>query len=174
MTSKYLLFNLQYVRLSINILFILIDDVILAEFTAMYSNLSSKQGNIYHAEVPQALLKTASQKRKPTQDPDEKPKIKKPRHNPNNWHPTLKAKLSGPMAKAGFPNFTQIMQFVDKDPQEIISDKSSWCTPNAFFGRCYLGEKCKRQHKIVNDMQAEKIITMLDKFIQKPEDMKKG
>jgi len=158
--------------------FALGDDVILAEFTAMHVNLVSKQGNIYHAEVPQALIATSSltsQKRKQkTQDTEDKPEAKKPRHNPNNWHPTLKAKLSGPMAKAGFPNFTQIMQYVDKDPQEIISDKSSWCTPNAFFGRCYLGEKCKRQHKVVTDAQAEKIVTMLDKFIQKPEEIKKG
>ena len=76
------------------------------------------------------------------------------------------------MAKAGFPNYTQIIQYVDKDPAEIISDRSSWCTPNAFFGRCYFGEKCKRQHKIVTDVQAEKIVVLLQKFIDKPEEMK--
>jgi hypothetical protein len=155
--------------------FALGDDVILAEFTTMHANLASKQGNIYHAEVPQALLpKSLPEKRKPKlQEPDDsKPDIKKPRCNPNNWHPTLKAKLSIPMAKAGFPTFTQIMQYVDKDPQEIISDKSSWCTPNAFFGRCYFGDKCKRQHKIVTDVQAEKIVVLLQKFIDHPEELR--
>lgn len=155
--------------------FALGEDTILAEFTAMHANLASKQGNIFHAEVPQALISpTSSQKRKtPPQDVENpKPDIKKPRQNLNNWHPTLKAKLSGPIAKAGFPSYSTIMQYVDKDPNEVISDRSSWCTPNAFFGRCFLGEKCKRQHKMVTDTQAEKIITMMQKFIATPEEIK--
>ena len=45
---------------------------------------------------------------------------------------------------------------VDKDPNKVILDRSSWCTPNAFFGRCFLGEKCKCQHIKVNNTQAEK------------------
>ena len=157
--------------------FALGEDTILAEFTAMHSNLAAKQSIIYHAEVPQALLQSSttplSGKRKTNpKENEDKPEPKKPRQNLNNWHPTLKAKLATPMAKAGYPTFTTIMQYVDKDPNEIISDRSSWCTPNAFFGRCFLGEKCKRQHKMVTDTQAERIITMLDKFIQKPEDLK--
>jgi hypothetical protein len=157
--------------------FALGEDTILAEFTAMHSNLAAKQSNIYHAEVPQALLHSpevpSSNKRKAgPKDNEEKPEPKKPRNNPNNWHPTLKAKLAGPMAKAGYPSFTTIMQYVEKEPNEVISDRSSWCTPNAFFGRCFLGEKCKRQHKMVTDIQAEKIIKMLDKFITNPEDLK--
>ena len=162
--------------------FALGDDTILSEFSAMHANLSSKQGNIFHAEVPQALLSQVppttlgSNKRKsttPETEPD-KPIAKKPRQNLNNWHPTLKEKLTIPMTKAGFPTFTTIMQYVDKDPNEIISDRSSWCTPNAFFGRCFLGEKCKRQHKIVTDVQADKIVKMMDKFITNPEDVRKG
>ena len=162
--------------------FALGDDTILSEFSAMHANLSSKQGNIFHAEVPQALLSPVppttlgSNKRKsttPETEPD-KPIAKKPRQNLNNWHPTLKEKLTIPMTKAGFPTFTTIMQYVDKDPNEVISDRSSWCTPNAFFGRCFLGEKCKRQHKIVTDVQADKIVKMMDKFITNPEDVRKG
>ena len=156
--------------------FALGEDTILAEFTAMHANLASKQSNIYHAEVPQALLNTTppvppKRKLKNTEQED-KTDVKKPRQNMNNWHPTLKAKLAGPMAKAGNPSFTSIMQYVDRDPNDVISDRSSWCTPNAFFGRCFFGEKCKRQHKIVTDTQAERIITMMDKFIKTPEDLK--
>ena len=85
---------------------------------------------------------------------------------------TLKEKLEGPMLKAGNPSFTSIMQYVDADPNDVISDRSSWCTPNAFFGKCFLGEKCKRQHKIVTDAQADKIIVLMKKFIEKPDDLK--
>jgi hypothetical protein len=84
----------------------------------------------------------------------------------------LKTKLSGPLVKAGYPSFTTIMQFVDKNLLEVISDCSSWCTPNAFFGTCYLGDKCKLQHKIVTDAQAEKILQLLDKFILHPNQLK--
>jgi hypothetical protein len=117
---------------------------------------------------------TSKNKRKnPPQDQDgEKQEPKKPRKNLNNWHPLLKAKLAGPLAKAGNPSYTAIMQYVDKDPTDVISDRSSWCTPNAFFGKCFLGEKCRRQHKMVTDAQAEKILTMMEKLIEKPEDLK--
>ena len=158
--------------------FALGDDTILAEFTTMHANLASKQGHIYHAEVPKALLQNdenpTGTKRKGTQQtPDAiEHEPKKPRSNPNCWHPTLKAKLSGPIQKAGNPSFTSIMQYVDKNPADVIHDKSSWCTPNAFFGRCFLGDKCRRQHKIVTDVQAEKIIQMLSLFIDKPEKLK--
>ena len=157
--------------------FALGEDTILAEFTAMHTNLASKQGNIFHAEVPQALISptTSILKRKqPIQDQDatKQQEIKKPRQNLNNWHPVLKAKLAGPLLKANYPSYTQIMQYVDKDPSEVISDKSSWCTPNAFFGRCFFGEKCKRQHKMVNDGQADKILQMMEKFIASPEELK--
>jgi hypothetical protein len=160
--------------------FALGDDKILAEFTAMHANLSSKQGNIFHSEVPQALLvPKVSQPSNPTKrknpmidTPAEKPEIKKPRKNLNNWHPSLKEKLEDPLKKAGNPSFTTIMQYVDADPADVISDKSSWCTPNAYFGKCFLGEKCRRQHKIVTDAQADKILVQLEKFITKPEDIK--
>ena len=161
--------------------FALGDDTILAEFTAMHANLSSKQGNIFHSEVPQALLvpklsplSTPLKRKNPPVEtpPTDKPDIKKPRKNLNNWHPTLKEKLEGPMLKAGNPSFTSIMQYVDADPNDVISDRSSWCTPNAFFGKCFLGEKCRRQHKIVTDAQADKIIVLMKKFIEKPDDLK--
>ena len=158
--------------------FALGDDTILAEFTAMHSNLASKQGNIFHSEVPHALIMptndTAKTKRKqPPPDQDgEKQEAKKPRKNLNNWHPLLKSKLAGPISKAGNPTYTSIMQYVDKDPNDVISDRSSWCTPNAFFGKCFLGEKCRRQHKIVTDTQADKILVMMEKLIEKPEDLK--
>ena len=125
--------------------FALGEDTILAEFTAMHTNLASKQGNIFHAEVPQALITppTSTLKRKSqNQDLDAtKQEIEKPRQNLNNWHPVLKSELAGPLAKANYPSSTQIMQYVDKDPGDIFSDKSSWCTPNAFFGHCFLSKK---------------------------------
>jgi hypothetical protein len=160
--------------------FALGEDTILAEFTAMHAKLASKQGNIYHSEVPQALINESNpkqptgSKRKHGQihDQDKGSDPITPRNNPNNWHPLLKAKLAVPLAKAGNPSFTSIMQFVDRDPNEVIQDKSSWCTPNAFFGRCFLGEKCKRQHKVVTDAQADKILSMMGPFIAKPEDVK--
>jgi hypothetical protein len=154
--------------------FALGEDTILPEFTAMHTNLASKQGNIFHAEVPQALIVPSTLKRKaPVREEEkDKPDVKKPRQNLNNWHPVLKAKLAGPLAKANYPSFTTIMQYVDKDPSDVIADKSSWCTPNAFFGRCFMGEKCRRQHKIVTDAQADKIIKMMEKFIEKPEELK--
>ena len=76
------------------------------------------------------------------------------------------------MTKAGNPSFTTIMQYADADPADVISDRSSWCTPNAFFGKYFLGEKCKRQHKIVTDAQADKILVLLKKIIEHPEDIK--
>ena len=156
--------------------FALGDDTILAEFTTMHANLASKQGHIYHAEVPQALLhnddNALTKRKQPPKTDGEPPEPKKPRSNPNCWHPTLKAKLTGPIQKAGNPSFTSILQYVDKNPSDIIHDKSSWCTPNAFFGRCFHGDKCRRQHKMVTDTQAEKILDMLSLFIAKPEELK--
>jgi hypothetical protein len=150
-------------------------DTILAEFATMQASLAAKVGVIHHAEVPLALVDIPKPpKRKPNGDDPPPDQAKKPttRNNPNCWHPLLKAKLSGPLAKAGYPSFTSIMQFVEKNPSEIISDRSSWCTPNAFFGSCYLGDKCKRQHKIVTDAQAEKILQILEKFISHPDQLK--
>ena len=63
--------------------------------------------------------------------------------NLNNWHPTLKAKLARPLAKAGFPSFISIIQFSDKDSKELYLDRTSHCTPNVFLRRCYLGRNVR-------------------------------
>ena len=63
--------------------------------------------------------------------------------NPNNWYPTLKEKLTIPLEKAGNPSFTKILHFLNKTAYHIYPKGSPVCAPNAFFGKCFHGEKCK-------------------------------
>jgi len=90
------------------------------------------------------------------------------RENPNNWHPKLKETVEKPLKETGFPTFTKILQLCKLDAYNIYPRGSEVCTPNAFFGRCYHGNKCSKLHKLVEDRQITDILKILDPFIKSP------
>ena len=154
---------------------------ILAEFTTMHTQLASKQGLVSHAEVPQELIAmTCGDERKrgavpdltdsgtdeePTKPPTKKQRVGK-KDNPNCWHQSLKDKLTGPLKQAGYPSFTAILKYCDGDPTEIVPRHSKKCTPNIFFGRCNYGKACTKEHSLATDEEAERILTMVKKFVK--------
>jgi hypothetical protein len=155
---------------------------VLAEFTQLHTNLQSKQGVIVHAELPKDLIESKDIKKR-VRDDEVDAVVKKTKHtsttgssnsnntvspNPNNWHPTLKAKLAEPLAKAGYPSFSKIIKFCGTDPEKVYARDGHICAPNAFFGRCFKKEHCTKKHKHATDAEVEKILPLLTKFIATP------
>ena len=94
--------------------------------------------------------------------------------NPNNWHSILKEKLEGPLKAAGHPSFTKIMNFCKTDAYSVFLKGSLVCVPNAFFGRCFNGDKCTRKHTPAKDSQVEIILKLVEPFLKEPSKLKSG
>ena len=157
---------------------------ILAEFQVMHTNLTSKQGNVLHAEVPQELLGEPASKRQRTDEAsknsgsipksDPRPPARK---NLNCWNAKLKAALQGPMERAKDPNlpgFSKILTYCNVGTDAVYGTGSRICSPNCFFGRCYKGKECSKTHRLATDREADEILRLLQKFIENPEGIKRG
>lgn len=146
---------------------------ILAAFANLQTKLASKDGYISHMEVPKALYDSSSNKRKTPDDPDkenpgdDKKRLRPP--NKNKWHPALQKALFPALKKSNFPTFTKIMKFCGADVNVPFSQKDKICAPNAFFGRCSSGDKCRKSHALISDEQAKEILKILDKFVRDPD-----
>ena len=150
----------------------------------MHEYLRAKRADILHSEMPSELLQNSEPKinlpvtaktppTNPTINMDAIPK--RPRvANTSNWHPKLKAALHGPLKTAGNPTFTNIMNYCKKDGYNIFPKGSPVCTPNAFFGTCFFGEKCTKRHKMATDAQVKPILTVLEEFIKKTTKLQAG
>jgi hypothetical protein len=155
---------------------------ILSEFSGMHTSLTQKSGIIMHAELPLELAEEpkkqnakTSPKRQVEGDPKKSdPPAKKPKPNPNTWHPKLKAAFTEPLRIANKPTFTSILRYCDEDSTEIYAKNARKCAPNAFFGTCYGGDACPRDHSMATDAEATKIIKMCDKFIKNPSELNRG
>lgn len=149
---------------------------VLAEFQTLHTCLTSKQGSITHAEVPSDLFKDAPAKRPNTAgdtnpNDNKKAKIEHPPpkvKNPNTWHPILKAKLGTPMYKAKFPTFSKILTYCGTDVESIFKRDGKTCAPNAVTGRCYKRENCPRDHTMITEDEANRILPLVQKFIDNP------
>ena len=149
---------------------------ILREFSSMHEDLCAKKAeNISHSEVPWDLYITPTNKRKPSLDMDtNNPSKSTP--NPNTWYPKLRSALQKPLEVAGYtyPSFSAVMKYCQKSLDSVYTKEDEICTPNAFFGRCYLGNKCKRSHSLPSDVKVEQILKMTEKFITSPQGLTRG
>ena len=94
--------------------------------------------------------------------------------NPNNWHPWLKMTLTKPLSEAGSPTFTHIMIFCKKILYGIIPKNSRVCAPNEFFGTCFGGEACNKQHVLLRDEQVPQVLFLVESFVKDPKKLNKG
>ena len=109
----------------------------------MHDDLHVKRSQVSYCEVPVELLansfsKNVEEEADNREAPGKQKKQKKT--NPNNWRPKLKAALQKPLAEAGNPTFTRIMNFCNKTSFEIIPKDSRVCGPNLFLAHV-MGEK---------------------------------
>ena len=158
---------------------------LLCEFTTMHEDLRAKRASILHSEMPSELI-TNSEPEQPYQgrsknpptnhviDVDVSPKKAKLMTNKSTWNPKLRDALTAPLTTAGQPSFTKIMQFCKKDAYGIFPKGSPICAPNAFFGTCFLGEKCTKKHTLATEAQVPTILNLLAAFIKNPEKIKLG
>ena len=158
--------------------FALGDMQVLEAFTTMHTYLCAKRSLISHAEVSTVLLQGKPQQKshpRPSNAPANDPPPKKVRDNKNNWHPLLKAKLKWPLKQASLPTFTAIMKYCDSaNHSSAVPRDGCVCSSNMFFGRCQNGLKCIKMYKLATDEEANKIIALVQKFIDKPEGLAKG
>ena len=152
---------------------------ILAEFSALHSNLTAKQANIYHAEVPAELLKIKQPlSKKRTQEesiPDRtSDDIKKVKLNHNTWHPKIKAAMLPAMKQYKYPKFLQILNYCSVDANDMYQKFGDKCTPNVMFGTCYARGACKRDHSLPSDKEVDDILFYTKKFCDLPNDFKAG
>ena len=152
---------------------------ILAEFSALHSNLTAKQANIYHAKVPAELLKIKQPlSKKRTQEesiPDRtSDDIKKVKLNHNTWHPKIKAAMLPAMKQYKYPKFLQILNYCSVDANDMYQKFGDKCTPNVMFGTCYTRGACKRDHSLPSDKEVDDILFYTKKFCDLPNDFKAG
>ena len=109
---------------------------------------SSKQCLIIHVEVPIKLLRTTKRKQtrdfNPVIDPiPKKYKGGKPHRtpNPNTWHPLLNSKRTSPIEVSDKPSLSAALKYCGKTADEVYPLVDRKCSPNALFGKCYLGGK---------------------------------
>eukprot|EP00560_Eucampia_antarctica_P008394 CAMPEP_0197825944 /NCGR_PEP_ID=MMETSP1437-20131217/2968_1 /TAXON_ID=49252 ORGANISM="Eucampia antarctica, Strain CCMP1452" /NCGR_SAMPLE_ID=MMETSP1437 /ASSEMBLY_ACC=CAM_ASM_001096 /LENGTH=151 /DNA_ID=CAMNT_0043426169 /DNA_START=12 /DNA_END=467 /DNA_ORIENTATION=- len=144
----------------------------------MHEDLRAKRAMILHSDMPSELFSNSGTdsppperiKTLPNKTPIEVDAIPKRTRvaNKNNWHPKLKEALKGPLKAAGHPTFTKIMNFCKKDGYNIFPKGSQICTPNAFFGSCFLGEKCTKKHTQASGAQVKPILTLVEDFMKDP------
>ena len=166
------------------------ESTVIAEFEFLLTSLNAKRRHLEHADVPEALYLVPDQKQeakgkkahlRPKEDnkdheteaPKEK-RIKIEKDNSNNWHSKLSQTLTKPLKKAGNPSFAAVLKYCNKTNSEVYSLFGKACAPNAVLGKCWMGKKCSRKHKLATNEQAEKVITMLQPLITNPEGMREG
>lgn len=128
---------------------------VLAEFQAMHTSLTAQQGTIVHAEVPNKLLEDITVNKKQPADSSNTSKegdqtlakchTEPMKNNSNFWNSKLKEMLTLPMEIARNPNVPgchKILTFCGAQPGAVFGPGSRVCSPNAFFSRCCLGNKC--------------------------------
>jgi hypothetical protein len=151
---------------------------VLAEFSTMHSALSSKHAIIHHAEVPVELVTPVDDKPDPKDKRQPDPPFEQPKRprkpNPNTWHPKLREMMAKPMITAQYPTFSAILKYCSANAQEVYAKDAAKCAPNAFFGRCFKGDSCFKDHSPASDSDVNKILQMVDKFIKEPEGLRQG
>ena len=161
------------------------DMSLLCEFTTMQSDLCGKKNFIRHAEVPDALTQdnpggnekssdTTNKRPTPANNTSDQPQSKKPRNNPNCWHPKLRAALQIPLDKAGHPSVSAVAKYCGFELASVFDVDKGRCTSNSILGRCQKGSACDRKHTLPSEAEAEKIIKLTNKFRSEPLGAKKG
>lgn len=89
------------------------------------------------------------------------------------WNETLKGKLLVPLKTAKFPSLNRVCKFCNITNQADIAPDigKRHCRNYLVLGRCKYGDKCNLDHKTATDAQATSILTKLEEFIAKPEDL---
>ena len=150
----------------------------------MHEDLRAKCASILHSKMPSDILTNSkpetSQQDRPKNPPTnavididitpKKPKLAPP--NKSTWNPKVRAALTVPLKEAGQPTFTKIMKFCKKDAYSIYPRGSPVCAPNAFFGTCFFGEKCTKNHTPATEAQVQLILNVLSAFIKYPNKIK--
>ena len=138
---------------------------ILAELSTIHTKFSSKECLIIIWEVPVKIL--GNTQTKLTRDLDsgtekipKKPKGWNPQgsSNPNTWHPLLKSTLLSPIGAVWRPSFSVVLKYCGKTVGEVYPIIDRKCVPNDLFEKCYLSDKCPRNHRILTDSQASKVL----------------
>ena len=150
---------------------------IIQEYRGMHESLSYKMLGFTHAETPSSLLaeqnktKQGSTKRPSKEDDKSKaaaPPAKRAKPNVNSWHPTVKSALEPALRVGNNPGFLQVLTHCGFEATELYSFFGRKCIPNCFFGRCYRGKECPRDHALPNEEQVRKILEVTKKFRDNP------
>ena len=82
--------------------------------------------------------------------------------------------LTDPLAEAGNPTFTKIMNFCKKDAYSIVLKGYAVCVPNLMLGSCFLADKCTKTHIMATDKQVEPVFELIKDFVQEPKKLALG
>ena len=162
-------------------------DMCLPAFGLMFNQICSTAiHTVSVAGLPAKFeLPTGSLSKKNANPPPEKPyhepPTKIPRLTPTiknegPWHPKLKAALAGPLKVAGYPTLRDIARHCQllRDDNVVPNVNRDTCRAWILFGQCRYGKKCRFSHPTASDEQAEQILRKFEKFIQAPDQLKKG
>ena len=175
--------SILWVILKQSRLFAIGETAVLAEFQEVQRILNAKSAAYNHAETPHELIEVSNasdrkrkkdDKSKNSNSNDGQNKQIKPTKNANCWHPKMKAALERPLQVANHPSFLSIFQYCGTNPDDVCARWESRCAPNLFFGKCFYGDKCRKEHVFAKEYEIPKMLKLVDKFVQKPLGLRQG
>eukprot|EP00957_Ditylum_brightwellii_P189066 14392688-Ditylum_brightwellii.AAC.1 len=152
------------------------NSIMLSKFEAMLNMMVAKNTNIYQTEAPAVLILSAKLPKKcPAGDLDgDGGSTKHPRMAPNNpsnkVHPKIKTSFVGSVLKQ-VPNIMlyNICRFCNTTASALLPDAKR-CSLY-MMGLCH-HKCCKCKHETASDAKAEHVLTLLEKAVRNPEDLK--
>jgi hypothetical protein len=156
------------------------EETLLPEFTYMCNAIKAKQ-QVYHGEVPAALLHTPEppkdKRPQPTPtDPNKKPRTEEkdkwivaPR--PDTYHPLIKKAMEPIMQLQRQPSVQKLCRAAGCHAGQLFPHRKKLCIRAQLFGKCFTS--CQHEHSLISDEEAEKSLKHLTRFLSDPQQIKK-
>jgi hypothetical protein len=162
-------------------------NALLPEFVTMCNHIKTKMP-IQHGDVPQTLLilptkpSIPSNHKKNTYDstnntnlenPIKKPKLEiedkdhwKIIYHDKTYHPKIKAAMAPFLKWYKLPMIKQMCHVSRCNVNDLFPTRPNICLKSQLWGKCY--KHCTFEHTLVDDKEATKVVTLLEKVIKDP------
>jgi hypothetical protein len=160
------------------------NESLLPEFTYLCNAIKSKQ-QVYHGEVPAALLTSSSTSNTPdkrkSDDASESPKQKqrtaddadkwKVQTRYDTYHPMIKKAMIPIMQLQRQPSVQKLCRAAGCQAGQLFPTRKKLCIRAQLFGKCFTS--CPHSHALISDEEAEKALKHLIKLLSDPQAIKK-
>jgi hypothetical protein len=162
-------------------------NALLPEFVTMCNHIKTKMP-IQHGDVPQALIIPQYKPTGPSnpkknnydsnnttnqENTNKKPKVEiedkdhwKIIHHDKTYHPKIKAAMAPFLKWYKLPMIKQMCHVSRCSVNDLFPTRPNICLKSQLWGKCY--NHCTFEHTLVDDKEATKVVTLLEKVIKDP------